>query len=515
MPLKPEVFDYEGVFPGRARRDRESAAEIESWPRAGKLKHFDDAEYVPAREPASPAVVQREQSGPSFLTQTSNWIRRRGHTLSFAALFVFSIVLYLRPYELIPGLSSFTSMAFYTGVITLGVYFLTQLSLEGNLTARPREINLVLLLGVAALLSMPLAEDPGDAWKTFSEMLVKTMIIFVVIVNVVRTELRLKMLLLLVLGVSIYLSINAINDYRARIFVTGAAETHDLRIGGRIKGLFENSNDLALHLVTMIPIAVALGLTGRNPLKKLIYFGITALMIGAVTVTFSRGGFIGLVAATFVLVRRLGKKNRVATTGALVFAVILFMALAPGAFSGRLSTIFNSAADLTGSSSQRTEVLKRSVWVALRYPIFGVGIGNAHHKMPRNLETHNAYTQVAAEMGIAAMVVYILFLIHPLRRMRAIEKQSGSDPGQRRFYYLSIGLQASLVGFMFSSFFGAVAYQWYLYYLVGYAVCLHRLYIMKFPPEDGFARERWEHPFSKKTRKLIDGEAGESKPAQD
>jgi hypothetical protein len=56
---------------------------------------------------------------------------------------------------------------------------------------------------------------------------------------------------------------------------------------------------------------------------------------------------------------------------------------------------------------------------------------------------------------------------------------------------------------MFSSFFGAVAYQWYVYYLVGYAVCLHRLFITKFPRKMSFARERWEHPFSKKTQKLI------------
>jgi O-antigen ligase len=196
-----------------------------------------------------------------------------------------------------------------------------------------------------------------------------------------------------------------------------------------------------------------------------------------------------------------------------VFAVILFVALAPGAFSSRLSTIFNSSADLTGSSSQRTEVLKRSVWVALRYPLFGVGIGNFRHKSPRNLETHNAYTQVGAELGIAAMVVYIMFLIHPLRRMRLIEKESSPDSDRRWFYYLSIGLQASLVGFMFASFFGAVAYQWYVYYLVGYAVCLHRLYIMQFPPEDGFARERWEAPFSKKTQKLTGGDTV-AEPAQ-
>ena len=122
------------------------------------------------------------------------------------------------------------------------------------------------------------------------------------------------------------------------------------------------------------------------------------------------------------------------------------------------------------------------------------------------METHNAYTQVGAELGLAAMVVYIMFLIHPIRRLRLIENESYGRQDRRRFYYLSIGLQASLVGFMFSSFFGAVAYHWYVYYLVAYAVCLHRLYIVEFPPEDEFARNRWEHPFSKKTQKLINGE---------
>jgi O-antigen ligase len=507
MPSKPEAFDYEGVFPGRAGRDRESASKIDAWPKAGKLKHFDDPEYVPAPAvtpaPALTSVAQTTARDSSVLTSAGNWLRRRGHTLSFVALFVFSIVLYLRPYELVPALSSFTSMAYYTGVVTLAIYFATQLSLEGNLTARPKEINLVLLLGLAALLSMPMAEDPAGAWKTFSDMLLKTLIIFIVLVNVVRTEWRLKLLLYLVLGVSIYLAVNALDDYRAGVFSVGAAETHDLRIAGRIKGLFENSNDLAMHLVTMIPLAVCMGIMGRNPLKKLIYFGIAALMVAGVTVTFSRGGFIGMVAMAFVLVRRLGKKNRGMTMAATVFAVILFIGMAPGAFTSRVSTIFNSAADLTGSSSQRTEVLKHSFWVSLRYPLFGVGIGNYKHKSPRNLETHNAYTQVSAELGIAAFVFYLMFLVHAVRRVRLIERETDTSRDQRTLHYLAIGLQASLIGFMFSSFFGAVAYQWYVYYLVGYAVCLHRIYLTKFPPADGFARERWEHPFSKKTKRLI------------
>jgi len=58
---------------------------------------------------------------------------------------------------------------------------------------------------------------------------------------------------------------------------------------------------------------------------------------------------------------------------------------------------------------------------------------------------------------------------------------------------------------MVASFFGAVAYQWYVYYLVGYAICLHRLYIMQFPPQNVLAETFWEHPFAKKKDKELVG----------
>lgn len=499
MRFKSGAFDdQDGIFPGQNKFGRDNDAADEVWNVSGKSKSID-AEAVSI---AASHADSKSTWAPPF-EERQGWLHRRGHTITFIALFIFSIVLYIRPYESIPALSSFTSMAFYTGVATLIIFAFTQFSIEGNLTARPREINLVLLFGLAALLSMPMAEVPAEAWQTFTEFLLKMIVIFVVIVNVVRTESRLKLLLLLVMAVSVYLSVNAIYDYQRGFFQMGNIETYDARITGRIKGLFENSNDLAMHLVTMIPIAVALGLSKTGPFRKLVFGGAAALMVGAVVVSFSRGGFLGLIAAVFVLARRLGRKSKGTTTVALVFAAILFVALAPGAYSSRLATIFNSSADLTTSSTQRTEVLKRSVWVALRYPLFGIGIGNSPHKMPRNLATHNTYTQVASEMGLAALACYILFLIHPFKRLRLIEKESDSTPEQKRFFYLSIGLQAALVGYMVSSFFGSVAYQWYVYYLVGYAVCLHRLFIMEFQSEKGLTPEFWEHPFSKKREQMV------------
>src|SRR5262249_24786257 len=263
------------------------------------------------------------------------------------------------------------------------------------------------------------------------------------------------------------------------IFKIGLAETQTQRVAGSIKGLFENSNDLALHLITIIPIAFVLGIEKKGLIRKLVYFPITLLMLSAVIVTFSRGGFLGLIAVTLVLARKLGRRNRTMTIATLVLGFIFFIAVAPATYSGRLATIFDSASDVTGSSSQRNEILKRSIWVALRYPIFGVGIGNFHYKSFHELGTHNAYTQVAAETGIAAMVCYIIFLVHPIRKLRMIERELFERNENSHLYYLAIGLQASLVGYMVSSFFAAVAYQWYVYYLVGYAICIRRVYYLE------------------------------------
>jgi putative inorganic carbon (hco3(-)) transporter len=474
MRHTPEALDYEGVFPAKRSRPSDDEPDRKT---VFKERDFDG----PAKPRVdSSAETEKTDEKPSFMeVEAGQWQDKRGHGLTFACLFVFSIILYFRPYELIPGLSGFKTMAFYAGIITLGVYFVSQLAIEGNLTARPREVNMALLFGLAAVLSIPFAIDPSEAWGFFVDFLIKTILIFLVLANVIRTELRLKLMFWLVLIVSIYLSIHVINDYRAGVFKIGAAETNTQRVAGAIRGLFDNSNDLALHLVTMIPISFVLALENKNPLRRILFWGITLLMIAAVIITFSRGGFLGLIAMSLVLVRKIGRRNKTAAFAALALGVIFFLAVAPASYSGRLSTIFNSASDITGSSSQRTEVLKRSIWVALRYPLFGVGLGNFHHKSAQELGTHNAYTQVAAETGIAAMIAYIIFLVHPLRKLRMIERELFERNENSRFYYLAIGIQASLVAYMVASFFAAVAYQWYIYYLVSYAIAVRRIYYLQ------------------------------------
>lgn len=399
-----------------------------------------------------------------------HWSKRRGHLASFAGLFLFTFILYFRPYEQISVLASFTSMAFWTATATLAIYFATQLSLEGNLTARPREVNLLLLFALTALLSIPLALNRGEAWDTFVEPFGKAALMFLVIVNTVRTLRRLRWMLLLSVVVGCYLSVAALADYRG-----GLNTVEGYRVEGSIGNLFQNPNDMAIHLITVIPVVVAF-MFGARGLKKALYAACVFLLVGGLMVTFSRGGFLGLGGAAFVLAWKLGRRNRFAVMALLAVAAALMVALAPGGFGLRMLSIFDSSLDPVGSSSARQELLKLSIITALKHPLFGVGMNNFHIVSIREAVTHNSYTQVASELGMTAFALYVTFIVSPIRRLARIERATLDARRASNFYYLSVGLQASLVAYMIGSFFGAIAYQWYVYYLVGYAVALRRVY---------------------------------------
>jgi putative inorganic carbon (HCO3(-)) transporter len=449
MSLKHPPLDYEPLR--RAKSLAEDPADEFPFKPSGRFT--DDV------APADPTPARASQN-----KSEENWIHKRGHSLSYAGIFLFTTIVFFRPYELFPSLSWLSTSAFWVALVTLLVYVITQLGLENTITARPREVVLVLLLLLIGLLSVPQALDAGKAWDGFVEFL-KVVLIFIVMINVIRTEKRLKRLWVLVLIATCILSINAVNDYRL-----GRLELHGERIKGSIGGLFDNPNDLALHLVTVLPIALSFFFTSRNPLTKILSIITAALILGGIVVTFSRGGFLALVAVAVALLWKLARQSRWVIPLVAPALILLFVLFAPGGYRTRLATTGDD------SSMARFDDLKRSLFITSRHPFLGVGINNYILFSNANKASHNSYTQVASEMGIAAAVIYILFIVAPFKGLRKIEQRSSKVKSERRFYYASVALQASLVGFMVASFFASVAFLWYIYYLVAYAVCMRRIY---------------------------------------
>jgi hypothetical protein len=363
------------------------------------------------------------------------------------------------------------SIALIVALATLGFFLPTQLSLEGTLTARPPEVNLVLLFCLTGLLSIPLAINPPIAWQEFSGTFIRCIVMFIVIVNVVRTKARLKGLLLLALAAGLWLSVEAINEYRL-----GLATVEGYRAGGSGGGIFGNSNDMALFLVSIVPIAIALLLGSRSLVRKFLFGGCAVLMVAGIVLTYSRGGFIGLLVALTFFAWKAGQRRRLEIVVVGFLIVAAFLVLVPG-YALRLASILVPSLDPVGSSEARSGELFRSLYVAIRHPLLGIGMGNYSREMSyRGLVTHNSYTQVGAEMGMAALVCYTMFIVGPLRKLGQIGRETSKARSNSNYYYLAVGLQASLLSYMVCSFFASVAYLWYVYYLVGYAVCLRRLY---------------------------------------
>lgn len=404
-------------------------------------------------------------------TASTATLLKPGHAFSYAALFLFTAILYARPAEFYPSRLT-ASLALIVGIATLGFFLPTQLSLEGSLTARPREVHLVLLFTLTALLSIPLAINRPIAWQEFTGTFIRCVVIFIVVINVVRTETRLRGLLFLALAAGIWLSAQALNDYRL-----GLMTVEGYRASGRGTGIFGNTNDMALHLVTILPISIALLFGSKGAGRRVFYGACAALSIGAIVLSYSRGAFLGLVVVFIFFTVKLGGRHRIEILLAVLGVAVVVVLLAPSGYGGRLLSIFDPSLDPGGSADARRGELFRSLYIALRHPLLGIGMGNYQPEMSyRGLVTHNSYTQVAAELGTSALVCYLMFIVSPFRKLGQIARETFGARRSSSFYYLAVGLQASLIAYMVSSFFLSVAFNWYVFYLIGYAVCLRRLY---------------------------------------
>lgn len=463
MPNIEDLWDYEPLARPAGKRTVDKEPAEPEWPSRATSAAVADEELF--NKPAEPPVVT------SVRVSRSRAILRRGHTISYVGLFLFTVVLYFRPYELFSALSSLDKLAYWLAIATMIVFVPSQLALEGNLTAGPRPVKLVLFITFAGLLSMVTAINRQEAWDEFNDVFIKAVLMFIVMINVVRTDRRLRLLLYVTLAVTFLLSFNALSDYR-----TGNFTVEGYRIKGLLGGMFGNPNDLALHFVTMTPLAITMMVLARRWLIKIVFLITTILIIAGNVVTYSRGGFLGLLVTGLVLAWKLGRRHRAMLAIVAPLVIVAFMALAPGNYGSRLASIFIPGLDTMGSASSRQEILNRSIIVSLRNPITGIGMGNFHTVSLHETVTHNAFTQISAEMGLAALIAYMMFLTGPILRLRRIERNTFERPEERRYYYLAVGLQASLIGYMVSAFFAAVAYQWYAYYLVAFGVCLYRMY---------------------------------------
>jgi O-antigen ligase len=193
------------------------------------------------------------------------------------------------------------------------------------------------------------------------------------------------------------------------------------------RSIFGNPNDLALHLL----LGMAIFLVFFRPKSVLVIIGLLGMAaLGACIVrTGSRGTFVSALAVAGVWLLFGTMRVRVTIIAGGLLLAVLAVFVAPKSTIERLTMIELNADEAmkeakTGdegksiaSQLSREELFIKSVRYTLEHPIFGVGPGEfvdalmkeagEEGKHVQALRPHNAYTQISAEAGIPALVLYL------------------------------------------------------------------------------------------------------------
>jgi hypothetical protein len=321
------------------------------------------------------------------------------------------------------------------------------------------------------ILSIPFGLDPSASFTAFTDVFLKPLLVFLLMINVVTSFRRLRVMMEVTVLSGAFVAVLTLSDYmQSKNLVAG------IRATGAVGGIFENPNDLALAMNVLLPLAIGLGLSRPNPFSKVLYLVCAALLAVTTVVTYSRAGFVTMVIAGIFLLVKVGRRYPAAWAVGVLAAAVLF-ASSPS----RVFTIFQGSgenASAAESATARWGLVKRSIEVAGANPIrwmFGVGIDNFHIVSHREYVNHNAFLQVFNEAGLPAFIFYMCFLSSVLRITGLISKRYRKGRGYRQMWLTAIAIQTSVVAYAVGSFFASVAFLWYVYYPAAFAVCLQQI----------------------------------------
>ncbi|HEU5213585.1 MAG TPA: O-antigen ligase family protein [Gaiellaceae bacterium] len=282
----------------------------------------------------------------------------------------------------------------------------------------------VLLILALAMVSTLQAEDLASA-QTTTIRYASYAALFIVVSQFVgdhRVQRRLAWALVISSGIASAIALNR--------FLSGESTQAKLPYG--------DPNDLAYILATTVPIAVWLLLRSSSRLAQAVLLLTLGFLFGAIVLTFSRGALVGLAAALIWHVLTEQRGRLVVVAGVIVVAVVstfLLIQLNPK----QLQTGLNAKEKVASQNvNTRLDAWSAAARLASDHPL-GVGPGNfklyylKETGRPPGTETlavvHDAYLDVAAELGVGAMIVFLLYLGGSFMRASVARARGNGPPG--------------------------------------------------------------------------------------
>jgi O-antigen ligase len=134
------------------------------------------------------------------------------------------------------------------------------------------------------------------------------------------------------------------------------------------------------------------------------------------------------------------------------------------------------------SLEARKELLKLSFTTAVHHPLFGIGPGCFMFISGFHV-AHNSYTELPAECGVLALILFLMALFSAFRNVRVIRRSQRyqEDP---EFALLTQALWAGLAAYLVGSAFASTEYNMYAYVVMGFTCAMVRIVSGSLPAPD-------------------------------
>jgi len=382
--------------------------------------------------------------------QDINSISYKTNTWFFFSL-LYLVVDYGRPQDILPIAVLRPAMV----VILVLLYYLV--TNNGISRSNSKQTKLIWYFVILTAMYIPFAVNNYWALQTTRNMLTYMPFILstIILVNSVK---RLKKIITVYIALMIYIALYSIS--------------HDGMGSGNY---FLDENDVALYLNIWLPFCFLFFIYEKGKYAKLFYAIGLIVGLAAIVISFSRGGFVGLLGVAAVIWYYSPKK--LLSLLIILIAGSLIYILAGEKYINEMSTVTD-----TNEGTAQTRIKSwESAWDMFIDNPLGVGGNNFQTRFPdyqsdrfeRGMAgrvAHSLWFTLIPELGIFGILIYFSLLYYNFRDIFYLKNIKINDkPDLHYLHILSIALIAALAGFFASASFLSVLYYphyWYLTALI-------------------------------------------------
>ncbi len=336
----------------------------------------------------------------------------------------------------------------------------------------------MVIMMVSSTLSLIFSVDPGVSFARW-DTTVKGLLVALMILAMLNSRLRIQAFTwVLVLSMAHHGAKNGLQS-----LITGGAYR-----GAGPGGMIGDNNHIATGMIMMVPLMVYLAFHSAHRFVRIGCWALAVLTTIATLFTYSRGGFLAMLAMGGVLWLRSSRKLPIFV--AFMALGIFFVQFAPDQIWERMGSIREYEED--ASATGRLRIWRVALVMFSERPLFGYGFHTttlSHVVAPidptlKPKAMHNSYLEPLAEAGIITFACHMTLLISTFVQAQSVRRLTRDIAEWRWAFDLASMLQVGLAGYAVGSFFLSLAFFDGFWFIVILATSLRLLVQRSLMPVD-------------------------------